>query len=200
MKTIETRSLLFEIHITTNDIDQANIEDFITFCQQIDAKPILIELSSGTYFRQPMISKIISCSTKIALENIVNKLRLAFIAKNYLPTRIKIEVPAWNYKDVQGFYEGESYFEWHGKIKMESEQSIKTICLKNDAHLSRNSLRGSSHSKFLTVREFSNFETFSNRIHKLKQDLTQHQIDLLKDESEYCIFDSNKSLDTGWIT
>ena len=35
---------LFELHLTTTELDEAQLTEFVAFCDTIAAKPILIEL------------------------------------------------------------------------------------------------------------------------------------------------------------
>lgn len=191
----------FEIHMTTKDVTEEAIHRFESFCQSIQAKPIIIELSKGKYYRQPMISKVVKCEDKITLEHHIAKLRSEFLANAYEVTRTKIEVQVKHRKLVHEFYEKETqtYYEWHGKVQLTNEILIRQICEPYNARLSRNTLKNDSTTKFITIREYDNENHFNTRIEQLKEKLSSHDINFLKEEYEYCIFDSNERLDRDWI-
>ncbi len=191
----------FEIHITTSDITEDQIHQFEVFCHSIEAKPILIELSKGKFYRQPMISKVLKCKDKPSLEKLVTNLKSNFLTNGYEVVRTKIEVPPWHRKFVANYYQKEShtYYEWHGKVRLSNEPLISEICEKFDARLSRNTLKNDTTTKFITIRDYGNEQAANTRIESLKKQLTEHQITIIKEEFEFCIFDSNESLDKDWI-
>jgi hypothetical protein len=39
----------FELHLTTGNIVESRLDDFLRLCECLEAKPILIELSKGGY-------------------------------------------------------------------------------------------------------------------------------------------------------
>ncbi len=190
-----------EIHITTSDLRKEQISGFEAFCESIDAKPIIIELSEGTYYRQPMISKVIKCRTKLDLEKEIASLESSFLESGFPVIRTKIEVAPWHKKNVENYFKDKSktYYEWHGKVHINNEILIKAICEKHKAKLSRNSLKSDLTSKFITMREKEEEQMIVLRIQELKQALAFEKIVIVKEELEYCIYDSNKKLDIGWI-
>lgn len=190
-----------EIHINTSDLIKEDIVGFETFCKSIDAKPIIIELSEGAYYRQPMISKVIKCLTKIDLDKELARLESNFSAQGYPIIRTKIEVPPWHRNNVEDYYDDKSktYYEWHGKVYVKNESLIKEICERHQAKLSRNSLRSDLTRKFITMREKENENAIIVRISELKESLALERIPIVKEELEYCIYDSLRSLDKGWL-
>ncbi len=191
----------FEIHITTKDLQADQIHQFESFCHSIAAKPILIELSKGKYYRQPMISKVLQCKDPTQLATAVSEIKNDFLSHGYPILRTKIEVPMWQQKGMTGYFQdlSKTYFEWHGKVKLSKEALIYQICEKHSARLSRNVLKNDSTTKFITIRDYSTEANTQRRIERLKQNLLEHQIRIVKEEFEFCIFDSNESLDKDWI-
>lgn len=190
----------FEIHLTTSRISEKEIPKFEKFCQDINVKPILIELSSGIHSQQPMISKVIRISDENSLIEEVEAIELKFEKMNYRIIRRKIEVPYWHLEESKSFFkESKKYLEWHGKISIDRNQLIKDVLIKYGAHLSKNSLKSDPNRKFLTMRSEEDISDFKSKIDRLKIDLSAQGISIFKEELEYCIFDSYVSLDEGWI-
>lgn len=192
---------MFEVHITVNAIEQQDIPDFVEFCQTIEAKPIIIELEKGIIAQQPMISKVYRNIEKHTLKNELIDLLQDFKTSIYAVNRVKVEVPLFFIKEgLLEFpsYKGQ-YFEWHGKVKYEDLETLKQKIKYLDVHLSRNSLKGQSNLRFLTKRTFWSKDHFINNVTETKDALARNEIELVKEEYEYCIYDSNKSIDKGWI-
>ena len=194
--------ITFELHLTTNFLDLNGISRFEKFCEVIQAKPIVIQLPKGQFQQQPMISKVIQVPTEKVLIEKVEFLQKQFIHNRFEIKRTKIEIPIWEKPKTISFFKNQScqYYEWHGKIKIENEELIQNIINKYDGRLSRNSLKKDIHSKFITLRDYSNSEiNIVNNINKLKAELLKNELILSKEELEFCIFDSNEKLDKGWI-
>lgn len=190
-----------ELHITCNTLTNDKIESFEKFCYSIKAKPIIILLSKGENKQQPMISKIITCENKGDLKNEIDLIENKFIANGYQITRVKMEVAPWDIKKAENIIDdnSENYFEWHGKFRLENENKAALIISNCGGHISKNVLKRDPNSKFITIREYGTEKVIKQKITKLKRELSKINIDIIKEELEYCIFDSNVSLDKGWI-
>ena len=191
----------FELHITTTDLKADQLPAFEALCASMDAKPILIELSEGTFFRQPMISKLLKSASRTALEDQVNGLSASFQRVGFPVERIKIEVAPWHREQAMELFPSEpaQYFEWHGKVQLVQGVPLRGLAGHFGGHLSHNALRNTPDKKFITLREYNQEEDIRQRIEGLKAALDQAGVPLLKEELEYCVFDSNISLDKGWI-
>jgi hypothetical protein len=126
----------------------------------------------------------------------------AFLGSCHLPiTRTKLETYA-DYAHLAMAANGPSfapYFEWHGKVRYHQAEELLALCLQHQAHLSANALRGELATRFVTLREFGSATAFRGRVASFLADL-QGQWPLLKQEAECCLYDSNRALDTGWLT
>jgi hypothetical protein len=91
------------------------------------------------------------------------------------------------------------YFEWHGKVRYQQPEALLALCLKHQAHLSANALRGESATRFVTLRESGPAAAFRSRVASLLAELQGPWL-LLKQEAECCLYDSNRTLDAGWLT
>ena len=194
--------ITFELHLTTNALNLNQIKEFEMFCDTIQAKPIIIQLPEGQFQQQPMISKIIKAPTEKSLLKIVELLKNQFLGNGFEVKRTKIEVPIWEKAQIINFFNNQScqYYEWHGKIQIEKAKLIQNIIQKYNGKLSRNSLKKDIHSKFITLRDYSDSEiNIVENINKLKIELLKNGIFLMKEELEFCIFDSNELLDKDWL-
>lgn len=190
-----------ELHITCHALHNDEIEIFEDFCYTINAKPIVILLRQGVCVQQPMISKLLDCSTREELRQEVNFIIKAFRKNDYEIIRVKMEVPPWECENAIRMFrkEEDNYFEWHGKIHLEDEIQIVPLLAKCSGHLSRNILKKNPRAKFITIRDYTTKESIMDKISSLKKGLLKRKISLIKEELEYCVFDSNISLDNGWI-
>ncbi|MEO1517452.1 MAG: hypothetical protein AAFV95_20685 [Bacteroidota bacterium] len=190
-----------EVHITCQQMTTDEIGAFESFCQSVDAKPIVILLPKGEHTQQPMISKIINCDSKEALAKKTRQLKNQFDTNGYEIVRVKMEVAPWDRDKAEHLFETgpDNYYEWHGRVQLEKEETIRAIVKQLGGHLSRNALKRDPKAKLITIREYGSEEMIKSRIHHLKTGLQQHGIEFAKEELEYCVYDSNVNLDKGWI-
>lgn len=191
---------MFEVHITINSILNSDLDQFKLFCQKIEAKPILIELPQGEVTQQAMISKVYG-STTIDIKKEIENLEIEFSKSNYEIIRTKVEVPLdFINKGRAAFpnYHGQ-YYEWHGKVEFDDMETLKKSLKSYDAHLSNSSLKNQLNRRFVTIRGYHNERFFLNKVDVVKKALKRNNIKMIKDEYEYCIYDSNKTVDNGWI-
>ncbi len=191
----------FELHITTTDLHQNQIGSFVEVCSLNGGKPLLIELSQGEYTRQPMFNKV------ILVNEVEEAIKSAFDyaqvlnASGFQTTRVKIEIPSNCVKLVQESQETafEPYFEWHGKILFNRVNQLLELCAIHKAHLSKNALKDDNTTRFITLRELGTKEVLEQRIDRLTNDFAKDGWDILKQQSEYCLYDTNMILDQGWL-
>jgi hypothetical protein len=190
----------FEIHLTTDAMWLGRQDDFLTFCTVNEAKPLIIELSKGDFIHQPMLSKIIYADAVVDVLVFTNKLSNALNTDSFFVKRLKIEVPSQYSGRFDDFNTGfKKYFEWHCKISYTNTSALQLVCDKHNAHLSVNSLKTGDNTRFITLREFGSKAGFKNRIAALLQALELGDWTIIKQESEYCIYDNNIFLDNGWL-
>ncbi len=191
-----------EVHITTNEIQQAAIDSFIDFCKHIDAKPIIIELGAGEVLQHPMISKRIKAADREELNGIIEGLKAEFLAAGYAVARVKLEVYYKHANEAQRLFFPEykgGYYEWHGKVFSDKLDEVHQAARRSNVHVSQNGLKGIKNRRILTMRTTHTAQAFTNRIDQVKRNFKWAGIEIAGEELEYCIFDSNKSLDKGWI-
>lgn len=199
---MQRQEVPFEIHITIAGLSEKRIDSFVHFCHQHEGKPLVVELARGACIHQPMLSKVIygeslsaAVTTATTYAQLLNA--LAFPVK-----RIKIEIPAsyseWIRNQVA--QTGENYYEWHGKVPFFKAAELQNICLNHQAHLSRNALKGEVPTRFVTLREYGPKAVFEQRVQALTDALAAGGWEVQKQQAEYCVFDTNTSLDQGWLS
>lgn len=186
----------FEIHITTGDLSAGRLINFIDFCHTQAAKPLMIELSKGDFIQQPMLTIVVYADAFEQALSLANDVSNAMDAQDFPVKRLKIEVPAANSASFSTFGK---YFEWHGKTNFTQVDALLVLCEKHKVHLSLNSLKNEADTRFITLREFGTKMMFETRIAALLNELKEGPWTIIKQQSEYCIYDNNKFLDNGWL-
>jgi hypothetical protein len=202
---------LFEAHITVSSLSPNEAKRFTETCNQLNIKAIQIELSRGDVPIQPM-----TCSThKGDFTTVLNEVTgLAYQLKQagFEVTRQKIEAAPFNQgipmtaKEAQN-HSADNYFEHHLKILFEKESNfneIQTVCTAHGAHLSRNAFENrvdNTKTYFITLRCYSiGLEEATIRFNALKQAITHLKINILKNITEYCVYDDRLNLDANWLS
>ena len=191
----------FEIHLTTGPLTPAELAIFAVVCGQLQAKPLLIELARGACPTQPMLGKVVH-APDLAAALALAAADSAYLRQHGLPTtRTKIETDA-RYPQLATPAAGPGfapYFEWHGKVPYQHHATLLALCEQHGAHMSANALRGAAGTRFVTLREFGPAAAFEGRVAALAAAL-QPRWPLLKQEAECCLYDSNQTLDAGWLS
>jgi hypothetical protein len=190
----------FEIHITTDHLSLSRQTDFVDFCTTQSAKPLMIELAKGDYIHQPMFSKVIYAAHFDHILAAATEISHTMNGLEFPVKRLKIEVSSEDADLLKNHSSNfDHYFEWHCKLNYEQMDQLLTLCEEHGVHLSLNSLRNESTIRFITLREFGTKQQFEERITALTADLVKGHWKILKQQSEYCIYDNNNFLDNGWL-
>lgn len=198
MEHILPKEITFEIHITTNFFNDYEEERFLSFCKRQDYKPILIELSKGYTMKQPMISKIIKTNNMVELYSTLLEIQGKFKEYSFDVDRVKVEIPASNW-EIFSEFEGDKYFEWHGKVNYKNiEPLLKGVIEDFDVEIATNAYTSTPDSCLITLRK-NDEKIFNGELQYIKDYLYICDIEIIKEESEYCIYDSNIKLDDGWL-
>ncbi|SFO50651.1 hypothetical protein SAMN05428949_5475 [Chitinophaga sp. YR627] len=191
----------FELHLTVNDLLTSDVEHFVNCCVEQEAKPMIIELYRGTYIHQPMMNKIVTTSS--LQDALMDATMLSGILQTsgFPVKRLKVEVPANRFDAVPDISANFTpYFEWHGKVRYDNVNDLLACCATHQVHLSLNALKQAQHTRFITLREFGDINIFRQRVSQLTGALTKGGWDVIKQQSEYCVYDNNIFLDGGWLT
>lgn len=198
---MHAQSIPFEIHITIADLPKSKLDLFVSICVQNGGTPLLIELYQGEYISQPMFSKVIYSNNFNTVNSQISHYTLLLYQNGFQTKRIKTEIPAScaNIMQVPTEPEFNPYFEWHGKIALNRMDQLLALCRLHKVHLSANSLKDEKLTRFITLREYGSSEVFQQRIDAVLSNLGQGGWQVLKQQSEYCIQDTNIDLDRGWL-
>jgi hypothetical protein len=123
--------------------------------------------------------------------------------------RTKIEAAPWSAgipqtdEDAQGEPIGR-YFEHHVKLLLREEPAgLAAMVAPHQAHLSRNARRirvDGLRERFVTQRCHDVGQTTARaRLSALRETLDAQRLRVVEVEEEYVVFDSNLSIDAGWI-
>jgi hypothetical protein len=191
----------FEIHITTVPLAEAQLEPFVALCRQHGGKPLLIELARGEHAQQPMFSKVVYAAGLPEALAATASYGYHLQREGFPATRLKLEVPAHCAALLAGKVDRPTtpYFEWHGKIVIERAEALAALCRRHGVHLSRNALKGEGGTRFVTLREFGPQRAFGERVDVLVRALGAGGWPVANAQAEYCVFDTNTSLDKGWL-
>lgn len=202
----------FEAHITLKNIeDLQNTANFEKFCKKNSVKPIFIELERGDMPKQIMTSSLHKGNFDEINEEVKN-LAAKMELENYEVIRLKIEAHPENTgippttNDILPSQK-DNYFEAHYKILLPlstSKKQLISLCEQYQAHLSINAFKKRNDNfeeRFVTKRIYKvgkkeAFQAFDN----LHQELEKQNFKINKKIVEYCVFDSNESVDDNWLT
>lgn len=115
-------------------------------------------------------------------------------------SRIKIEIPADDAQRLQQKTTTDPYFEWHGKVPFTDMDNLLACCLQHGAHLSKNALRDAGDTRFVTLRESGGKTQFDKRCDALLRALESGGWTPVKQDYEYCFYDTHRALDNGWLS
>lgn len=183
----------FEIHIT---VEVKDLSQFITDCNVIGVKPIIIETEPPSEFEQQVMtsSKHNGDDYKETLSNLIDKL------KNYKIVRSKVEIQPETTK-----HPTHQYYESHLRLRLPKDYNrdiISDLCKKLDFHLSRNLLKKDDDISYqmITYRNHEcDFNDFNSRIDSMYNELQKIGVICDKKEIEECVYDSNIKIDNNWL-
>ena len=190
----------FQFHVTFENFDLDKDKCFIKLCLNESVKPLLIVLPKGNYVNQPMFTKLVTHSE---LENALSEAKQTinlFQSERYKLARVKAEIPPENAGKIEIASDFAPYYEWHCKICLpnaKEESVVSKLCFELGEHLSRNFLDKDKGEKFVTVRDNDKIQ-FNKKVQNLYENLLKCSIEIEKQKFEYCIFDTNLELDSGW--
>lgn len=200
---------IFEAHITIAPVAKAGQDRFVDACTQLGAKPILIELPKGDVSVQLMTSSIHRGEINATFQEVKN-LALALESHGFSVTRMKIEAAPTNSgipanAEEAATFPAENYYEHHLKVLLvpgDSLVMLREICHEFQAHLSRNAFKKHPDGKseqFVTLRCYGDgLQEAEARFASLVSKVKAAGIEVLKEITEYCLFDDNISVDGNW--
>ncbi len=202
---------LFESHITIDALDSTSLQRFQETCQALGVKCILIKLPRGITQTQPM-ANLVHVGHLPQARREVFAFAETLRREGFRVVRIKIEAAPHNEdipltdEQAQG-HSPSRYFEYHAKLVLEAEAPLDDLlaaCEPHKAHLSINAFKQREDGqleRFVTLRcQGVGKQSADSRLSALLQSLEVSGFPPVKVVSEYCVFDSNLSLDNGWLS
>lgn len=190
----------FEVHLTTAHLDAHTLASFKTICNKLNAKPLFIQLARGVHCHQPMstvhihseLDEVLPCARKISER---------FQEHGFPIERIKIEAPFDALPiTAQITEDSPRYLEWHGKVHLHDEPALIELCKQYQSHLSRNSIKGETDLRFVTIRQPLGDKTdFRHYVQRFADDLEHNGWPLVKQQFEHGIYDNRVEFDQKWL-
>ncbi|WP_404796641.1 hypothetical protein [Streptomyces pristinaespiralis] len=192
----------YETHVTVRCTDDAARAGLDSWAGAAGLKVTHIVLARGRMVSQPMLTLRGTedlASQRAAAERLVARLR----SGGFEPVRMKIETTPWS-PEVRTAEGG--YFEHHLKLLLEEDfdrEALTALAVRHGAHLSWNARRvasGGRHERFVTQRRRGvPAEEAGAACDALVAELTAEGFDVLGEEREFVLYDSDLSVDDGWI-
>ena len=199
----------FETHLTIASPECASQIALTTWAREHGMKFLQIELADGLTPIQPMLSwrgTGSRTSQMVRIQSVSDELAKA----GFRVTRSKLEASPRNddipENDTDVEHAAMRYFEHHVKLLLSYEDisRLQQIAQRHEAHLSRNAFvqrEDSLSERFVTQRCWRvGRKTAQRRLDLLLSELQQAALTVIESEAEYVVYDSNLSLDAGWIT
>ncbi|MDQ1922068.1 hypothetical protein [Massilia pseudoviolaceinigra] len=184
--------------MTTAPLAAARWPAFDCYAASIGAKPMVIELARGVHPVQPMLTL---CRDG-ALEEVVRfaqALAGQAAQSGFEVVRCKIEQDA-SADVIRTPGARHHYVEWHGRMVVPEPIRMQLAALSEQygAHLSNNAIRGGD-IRYVTLRETGGHAALRRRVAALSDAIAAQGWVIGKQQWESVVFDSNLTLDSGWL-
>ncbi|MFF8862310.1 MULTISPECIES: hypothetical protein [unclassified Streptomyces] len=195
--------LLYETHVTVRCDDAAEAERLRGWADASGLKLTHIVLARGRMRHQPMLT--LAGSSSYAEESARAAGTVAALrSAGFAPVRVKTESVPWAPEVPAGPCGGGQYFEHHAKLLLDAGTDLGALAARvvpHGAHLSWNARRargGGRHERFVTQRCRGVSDAEAERaLRRLLAEL--EGLDVLGVEREFVLYDSDESVDDGWI-
>lgn len=200
---------VFEAHVTVSIEGEEELARFDTLCRELAVKSIHIVLPRGETRFQPMTSSY-HHGKLLAVQGEVFELARRIGGAGFEVTRAKIEATGSNREipqsdaDAEGF--PHNYFEFHVKTRIAASADVSELAQvvsAHGAHLSRNARKvfaDGARQHFVTLRVYEAGRRHAEaRFTELRDALRRAGFDWREPIREYTVYDSNVSVDKGWL-
>lgn len=185
---------VYETHVTVRCPGPAELARLEAWSLERELKVTHIVLARGRMASQPMLT----LPDRDGHEHLVPALRAA----GFDPVRVKVETVPWT-TDRPG--PGGGYFEHHLKLIIPADfdrGALESLVTPHGAHVSWNARRvlpGSRHERFVTQRCRGTAEAAGRACDALVAALAGSGYEILSEEREFVLYDSDLTVDDGWI-
>lgn len=184
----------YETHVTVRCADPAELARLEAWSAERELKVTHIVLARGRMASQPMLT----LPDRTGHEALVPSLRAA----GFDPVRVKVETVPWT-TDPPG--PGGGYFEHHLKLCLPADYdraALESLVVPHGAHVSWNARRvlpGARHERFVTQRCRGAARRATAECDALVAAVAGAGYEILSEEREFVLHDSDLSVDDGWI-
>jgi hypothetical protein len=202
------RTDAFEVHVTIHPLDHRERALFIDICRQHGWKAVVIELGTNVPV-QPMTCSRIAGGLDDAHAHALH-VQQVLAREGFTITRVKIEAAPWNHitpveNPTPEQQHPHAYFEYHAKLLLaiaDERSTLTEVCAQFHAHLSRNIFKQRADGmceRFVTKRSSKHgLRSFEQSTQQIAAALQAAGYPILSSVIEYCVYDSNTTLDSGW--
>lgn len=202
----------YEIHVTVDIESVKDTDSYISNCEYIGVKPIVLDLENGddSTFKDVMTSSNFRGDNRGSYEE-MKRISNMLSEMGYKVVREKIETVPWHPAapmKVDDIMPKDCYFEAHIGCIISKVEKEKLQCIANstDSHLSRNFFKKLEDGKFInmiTYRMYSGvgvtLDMFNNKVEYIKKELKRFDIEFEKVITEFSIYDTKVSHDFNWL-
>ncbi|WP_165854608.1 hypothetical protein [Streptomyces sp. V2] len=188
---------LYETHLT---VDCSDLDHLRAWASAADLKLTVIELARGRMPMQPMLT--LRGDTYDAQRARAREVSGSLRAAGFAPVRVKTESAPWAPEVPDGPCGEGRYFEHHVKLRLAEGGALTeltelaALVVPFGAHLSRNVRR--RHERFVTQRCRGTDAGGARRaLGELLDALAGFEV--LSVEREFVLYDSDESVDEGWL-
>ncbi|WCD86294.1 hypothetical protein KPP03845_102640 [Streptomyces xanthophaeus] len=185
----------YETHVTVHCASGAELERLDAWAGARELKVTHIVLARGRMVSQPMLT----LRDRTGHERLLPELRAA----GFDPVRVKVETVPWT-SDRPG--PGGGYFEHHLKLRLPphyDRAALEDLAVRHSAHVSWNARRvlpDGGHERFVTQRcRGVPAERAGAACDALTAALGSAGYEIRSEEREFVLYDSDLSVDDGWI-
>ncbi|MEV0292539.1 hypothetical protein [Nocardia sp. NPDC050710] len=199
----------FEAHITVRAEGRAGVAALDEYAAARGLKFTHIVLARGRVCDQPMLT-VQRAGTIAQVRDSVDDLVEEVRAAGFAVVRVKVEATPWAegvpVRDHEAVALGPGYyFEHHLKLLLESpSEELVAVAIAHAAHLSDNARRvrpDGRGERFVTQRcRLVGDLTAQARLDALVAELKAAPYEVLSIEREFVVYDSDESIDAGWIS
>ncbi|MFD7028927.1 hypothetical protein ACFWAR_12935 [Streptomyces sp. NPDC059917] len=185
----------YETHVTVRCPDPATLARLETWSGERRLKVTHIVLARGRMVSQPMLT----LPDRTGHRTLLPALRAA----GFDPVRVKVETVPWT-TDLPG--PGGGYFEHHLKLRLPTgfdRPALEALVVPHGAHLSWNARQllvdAEHHERFVTQRWRGSRRAAAAACDALAAELVGAGYEIRAREREFVLYDSDLSVDDGWI-
>ncbi|MFM9924271.1 hypothetical protein VLK31_14855 [Variovorax sp. H27-G14] len=185
---------MLELHLTCGALPDGQISSFVTLCEQVGLRPLLIDSHHGEPRRPSATAWLRADLEEAKAEAMALAQWLARAGMAVLG--VKVDAPVQHMQHTQRLSHAGQYFEWRGMLRpvcgLQALSALRALCEVHGAQLSRDGLREEADTCFVTLRARGSLSAFSASVAALTGQLAQDGWLLLKQHSEICLHDSRE--------